>query len=193
MPREWVEPYRPPVAVGGLAYISNAKTVRWSMPTEELPDCQGVYFVTNSGFPVYAGEAKWGVRGRYRQKAAGIHELGLVADLVGQQTRQEVWAGNVIGLNTNLKAAIGMVESWLIRYLLVRDFTHNPQARKVVNIAKTAVAKAPTTGMQLTFEGPPAIRGILLDQELKDQNNEPVFLSEAPDRFTYRYKPNAPF
>jgi hypothetical protein len=196
---QWVlEPYRPDVVVLGVNYSAIPSTIDWyrgNVGNKELPTFGGVYLVTNRGDPVYAGQAKYGVRSRFKQKASGIHELGLVRDVVGRPERQEVWAGEPTAWhNTGQKAAIKTVETWLIRYLLVRDFTRNPANRKFVNLDKTVVATAHATGMQLTFEGPIALRRILWDPTLCDENNVPVALpAGGTGPFTYRYGANAPF
>jgi hypothetical protein len=48
--------------------------------------------------------------------------------------------------------------------------------------------------MKLTFTGPVAVRNILWDQNLCDQNGTPVAQPlVTPGSFTYRYGQSAPF
>jgi hypothetical protein len=184
-------PYPNPVTVRGTTYRHNAVSIHWCQGREELADIQGVYVVQNGSDPVYAGEAKTRLRTRYRNKAAGVQELGLTGDLTAQ--RQSVWAGEVNCGSVDLFTAIHMVEHWLIRYLLVRDFTRNPNNRKIVNIDKTGQGTAPASGMKLAFTTPVGM-DFLWDPQLTDLANNVVAAAGGTDReFTYEYLPAAGF
>jgi hypothetical protein len=192
------------VTTGGQQIPSCATYVSWRDPQNNgLPQSYGVYIVENFGEPVYAGEAAYRtILERYDGKRRGVHELGFSCQLSQTLRNQRVWAGIVAAQGRRLDKAIDLLEAWLIRYLLIRDFNlvrqRRPPVRKILNIKKTNEEHAPAGGMTLSFNIPAGLGGLgyLWDPTLQDLDNPRHNVAVAggnANNFSYVYAASAPF
>jgi hypothetical protein len=198
-PRDVPQPYPAPVT-DHRAVIPGEVATKLSWTDAQglaLPASKGVYIVENLVEnhlePVYAGQAaNRTVLERYFVKAAGVHELGLSCASSQELQNQQVWVGTLVWRGTRLRQAIDMVEHWLIRYLLIRDFElsrKNNSRRKILNNRKTGEGRAPGGGMTLAFNTPAGL-GYLWDSKLQNLNDPRKVVAHAgnnPNTFSYEY------
>jgi hypothetical protein len=197
VPQDVLQPYTTPVTIGGNQVAPVATTLTWTKGQMPLPAAYGVYVVDVNGDPVYAGLAtEETIAQRYRGKARGVRELGLSRLLSSSLQNQRVWAGAINRCNgTRRPFATDMVEHWLIRYLLIRDYGRDRRNRKIVNSRRTGEGYAPRVGMNLNFTTPAGM-DFLWDAALQDLRTPPVGVAQPGGnarQFTYSYDPGAAF
>lgn|GEM_PF-3660096 len=126
------------------------KVVRWRRNDNNslLPlNGLGVYVIEeqSTGTPLYAGQAQ-SFRDRFDGRSSALRELGLTAVPL---------ADRIVRVATlNPQNELDLAETWLIRYLYLRDFALN-NPRRLQNIDRTGPMYAPPDGLTINNNNTP--------------------------------------
>jgi hypothetical protein len=138
----------PPPGGGGPVPANWVPWIEWLDATQtfQLSDDPGLYVIQRNGEPTYAGKAA-NIQTRFWARAAALHELGLAANDLPNQT---VNFCAVAVVPATYAMPISLAEHWLIRFLVVRDFTL--PAHVLTNVSRTDSFLAPAGGLSIRFD-----------------------------------------
>jgi len=137
----------PPPGGGGPVAANWIPYVEWEDANHnfQLTSDPGLYVIHRNGVPTYAGKAA-SISDRFISRAVALHELGLASAALPGQTVQFC---TVDVVPATYARPISLAEHWLIRFLVVRDFSL--PAHVLTNVARTDSFVAPAGGLSIRF------------------------------------------